>query len=170
MTITRMALSLVLGLAACGSGAAKQSDQTEGSNQLRDCLSELLAAAGVDTAKLQRRTINGPADESAQGSTIAEFRDSAQRRVLVVTYFGETGRTRYAYYFASRTSYLQRTLEERYAGPITTALPTIVDTATTEVFVCDGALKQPVADISVYNEGREILVEADSLLRSSRNR
>jgi len=167
MTITRMALSLVLGTTACGSSAARESGQVEGSNQSRDCAGDLRTAAAIDTSKLGRREVDGPPDKSAEGSTIVEFRDALQPKLLVVTYFGETGRTWYAYYFASPTSYLLRIHEERYAAPLTAESPVVADSSSRELVVCNGALRQP-SDSSAYKAGKEILVQADSLLRSKR--
>lgn len=155
-------------IAACGAGASRQPDQTQAAAGAGDCVRDLGAASAIDTTKLQRRAIDGATGESAEGSTIVEFRDSVQRRLLIVTYFGETGRTRYAYYFTSPTSYLQRTIEERYAAPLTTTRPTIADSTRTEVFVCNGAVTGGSGDSTAYNDGRDVLVEADSLLRSSR--
>jgi hypothetical protein len=155
-------------IAACGAGSSRQSGQAENGPRGGDCVSELRAAAEVDTTKLQRREIDGPTGESAEGSTIVEFRDSIQRRLLVVTYFGETGRTRYAYYFTSPTSYLQRAVEERYAAPLTTTPPSVASSTRSEVLVCNGTLTGASADSTVYRDGRDALSEAVSLLRNSR--
>lgn len=155
-------------IAACGTGASRQPDQAQTAARAEECFKDLPAASAIDTTKLQRRAIDGATGESAEGSTIVEFRDSVQRRLLIVTYFGETGRTRYTYYFISPTSYLQRAIEERYAAPLTATRPVVADSTKTEVLVCSGTLAGSSTDSTAYKDGRDVLVEADSLLRHSR--
>ncbi len=103
-------------------------------------------AAAVDTAPLRRVKRESAPGRSAEGGRTTIYYDGPQPRVIVITYFGETGRSVTHYYLASPDQFLVQQEIIRYEEPITHQLPPVIASRQpSTLYVCGETLKDPIS-------------------------
>lgn len=117
--------------------------------------------AAVDTSRMRRLTRALAPGESAEGGEMTAYFQQDQPRVVVIQYFGETGKTIVRYFLASPDQYLVEREELRYARPISiNSRPTIVARLPTTLYVCGTTSTAPSAPADV----KQVRAELDSAL------
>lgn len=107
-------------------------------------------AAAADTSRLRRVKLEfAPGASSEGGETIVYF-DGAQPRVIVITYFGETGRAVIRYYLAAPDQYLVEREELRYTASIgTRSRPVATVRIPSTIYVCGSVSENPLTSNNV---------------------
>lgn len=132
------------------------------------CSTNILArAAATDTTHLRRVEWDSAPTKSAEGGHTTVFYEGARPRVVVVMYYGETGRTVARYYLATPGQYLVEQEVVEYAEPITAnSQPTLKSRRPSTLYVCGGA----VQDGLVQDELATLQADLDSVLQMSKGR
>jgi hypothetical protein len=101
----------------------------------RTTLSRLLQ---TDTSGLMRQEVDAPDElKAGEGTSVVTYHDGAVPAVLVVTYFGETGKATDSYYLLRPTDYVVAHDEVRYSEPISEdRAPRIQSADRAEYFFC----------------------------------
>ncbi len=122
-------------------------------------------AAAADTSRLRRISLKSAPSASAEGGETTAYYDGDQPRVIVTTYFGETGRATVRYYLAGRNQYLVEREELRYAEPISVQSHPIVSIRIpSTVYICGKTSKSPKA----LDDVAQIRSDLDSTLAQLR--
>jgi hypothetical protein len=146
-------------LACRGAGSAKGDGIAEAG-----CDSTSLAhALAADTGKLSRRQREASSGGAAGGFTATGYYDSTgARKLLTVTYFGETGQTRYIFAFLTPSDYAVRVAEEHYETHMS---GNVVSRSETTRYFCHGREQQsPRSSTRDTIDFAGVLADADSLL------
>jgi len=110
-----------------------------------------------------RRTVEAVTGSSSGGVTVTEWRGPLGRKRLDIVFLGETGRERYSYLWASKSSYVVHAVEETYAAPLSAGAPDVGRRLESFLYVCAGRLLSDSAAARLRN-AEDARVEADSIL------
>jgi hypothetical protein len=103
-------------------------------------------AAAVDTAQLRRVKRESAPGKSAEGGETMIYYQGDRPRVIVIVYYGETGRTVVHYYLAAPDQFVAEQEVIDYAEPISMrARPAIASRRPSTLYVCGETLKDPVS-------------------------
>jgi len=109
-------------------------------------IERLERAAATDTTRLKRIKLDAAPDQSAEGGETVAYFDCKQPRVIVITYFGETGRAIVRYYLADRDHYLVEREKFRYKQPISVqSRPVLLARIPSAKYVCGKNAVDPVS-------------------------
>ncbi len=110
------------------------------------CSVQMLArAAAVDTSRLRRVNVAQAPDKSAEGGETTFYYQGDEPRVVVITFYGETGRTVVRYYLAARDKYVAEQEVITYAEPISVrSRPVIIARQPSVLYVCGESRKDPL--------------------------
>lgn len=123
-------------------------------------LEALGRAAAVDTTRLRRVKRDAAPGKSAEGGETTIYYQGDRPRVIVISYYGETGRTVVRYYLAAPDQFLVQQEVIDYAEPISTrAQPVIASRLPSSLYVCGETVRDPVT--------QEDLAEIRSDLRAA---
>lgn len=116
-------------------------------------------AAAVDTTRLRRVDRDAAPGKSAEGGETTIYYQGDRPRVIVISYYGETGQTVVRYYVAAPDQFLVQQEVLEYAAPISTrAQPLIASRLPSTLYVCGETVKDPVS--------QEVLARIRSDLRA----
>jgi len=103
-------------------------------------------AAAVDTVQLRRVKRESAPGKSTEGGETAIYYQGDRPRVIVVSYYGETGRTAVRYYLAAPDQYMVEQEVIDYAEPINMrARPVIASRRPSTLYICGETVKDPVS-------------------------
>ena len=103
-------------------------------------------AAAVDTAQLRRVKRESAPGKSTEGGETAIYYQGDRPRVIVIAYYGETGRTVVRYYLAAPDQYVAEQEVIDYAEPISMrARPVPASRRPSALYVCGETVKDPVS-------------------------
>ncbi len=103
-------------------------------------------AAAVDTARLRRVKRDAAPAESAEGGETTIYYQGVRPRVIVISYYGETGQTVVRYYLAAADQFVVQQEVLEYAEPISSrAQPVIASRLPSTLYVCGETTKDPVS-------------------------
>ena len=102
-------------------------------------------AAAADTSHLRRVRRESAPGKSAEGGETTIYYEGDRPRVVVISYYGETGRTVVAYYLAAPDQFLVQQEALEYAEPISTrGQPVITTRVPSTLYICGEAVIDPV--------------------------
>lgn len=104
-------------------------------------------AAAADTTKLQRVTKESAPGRSAEGGETTVYLENKQPKVVVVVYYGETGKTVARYYLSAATDYLVEQEVIGYRQPLSSkSQPAVAFRVPSVTYVCGATVKSPVSE------------------------
>jgi hypothetical protein len=110
-------------------------------------LEALGRAAAADTSHLRRVTHNSTPGKSGEGGETTLYYDGDRPRVVVITYFGETGQTVVWYYLAAPDQYIVQQEVIEYDQPISSrSQPVIARRLPSTLYVCGDTVRDPVSE------------------------
>src|SRR5216117_1068998 len=102
-------------------------------------------AAAVDTAQLRRVRRESAPGKSPEGGETTIYYQRDRPRVIIILYYGETGRTVVRYYLAAPDQFLVQQEVIGYEEPIThRAPPVIASRQPSTLYVCGETLKEAI--------------------------
>jgi hypothetical protein len=117
-------------------------------------------AAVADTSHLRRVRRESAPGKSTEGGETTIYYEGDQPRVVVISYYGETGRTVVRYYLAALDQFLVQQEAIEYAEPISTrGQPVIVRRMPSTLYICGESIRDPI--------GQEELAQIRSDLRAA---
>jgi hypothetical protein len=103
-------------------------------------------AAAVDTAQLRRVKRESAPGKSTEGGETTIYFQGDRPRVIVISYYGETGRTVVRYYLAAPDQYVAEQEVVDYTEPISMrARPVIASRRPSALYVCGESVKDAVS-------------------------
>ena len=118
------------------------------SAQRSGCDPRVLGEAVVaDTTRLRHVEIS-PSGESAEGSAIDVYYDGAKPRVVVVAYFGETGKAVTRFFLRDSANFVQERENVYYARPIGVGKTEVMSRVRQVAYFCNGKRVPEVGDSS----------------------
>jgi hypothetical protein len=119
----------------------------------------------VDTTHLHRVKRESAPSKSAEGGATTIYYERDQPRVIVIEYYGETGRTVVRYYLAAPDQFLVEQEVLRYEESITMRVPPVIASRQpSTLYLCGETRVDPVSE----QEIAEIRSDVRAALESER--